>query len=84
MHCSSGRSLTETLWYRDHVPRWPISADRLVDLIELGWSDYRIGSYFCVEPKKVSALRAYYGLILQAQHSWVWRLRRRKRLADEQ
>jgi hypothetical protein len=28
-------------------------------LIDLGWSDYRIATYFCVAPEKVSALRAY-------------------------
>jgi hypothetical protein len=52
-------------------------------LIDLGWSDYRIASYFSVEPKKVSALRVYYGLVQQAPDSWVWRMRRRKRLAYE-
>ena len=28
-----------------------------MSLIDLGWSDYRIASYFCVDPVKVSALR---------------------------
>jgi hypothetical protein len=32
-------------------------------IIDLGWSDYRIAYYFGVEPVKVSALRAYYGLV---------------------
>ena len=40
----------------------PISADKLASLIELGWSDYWIASYFGVEQSKLSGLRAYYGL----------------------
>jgi hypothetical protein len=36
-----------------------------VSLINLGWSDYRIACHFDVEPVKVSALRAYYGLVDQ-------------------
>ena len=65
---------------RDHLP---ISAGKLVSLIDLGWSDSRIASYFGVEPVKVSALRAYYGLVDQAQDSWVWRMRRRNRLESQ-
>ena len=82
MHHSSRRPCAETLspWYCDHDRPWPISAGRLVRLISLGWSDYRIANYFGVEPQKVSALRAYHGLVKQAQDSWVWRLRPRSRL----
>jgi hypothetical protein len=82
MHHSSRRPCTETLspWDCDHDRPWPISAAKLVDLIDLGWSDYRIANYFGVEPRKVSALRVYYGLVQQAQDSWVWRMRRRDRL----
>ena len=78
MYYSSRRSRAETLSSscRDHFRPWPISADDLVGLIDLGWSDYRIASYFCVEPVRVSALRAYHGLVRQAQNSWVWRMRR--------
>jgi len=54
-----------------------------VSLIDLGWSDKQIASYFGVEPVKVSALRAYYGLDDHAQDSWVWRMRRRNRLESE-
>ena len=67
----------------DHFRPWPISAGKLVSLIDLGWSDYRIACYFCVEPVKVSALRAYYGLVGHAQESWVSRMRRRHRLESE-
>ena len=67
----------------DHFRPWPISAGKLVSLIDLGWSDYRIACYFCVEPVKVSALRAYYGLVGHAQESWVSRMRRRHRLQSE-
>ena len=85
MHCSSRRPPTEMVspWHHDHVRPWPISVAKLVDFIDLGWSDYRIASYFSVEPKKVSALRVYYGLVQQAPDFWVWRMRRRKRLAYE-
>ena len=71
---------TLSLTCRDHLP---ISAGKLVSLIDLGWSDNRIACYFGVEPVKVSALRAYYGLIDQAQDSWVWRMRRRSRLETQ-
>jgi hypothetical protein len=42
---------------------WPISAGELASLVDLGLSDNRIARYFGVEPAKVSALRAYYGLV---------------------
>ena len=54
-----------------------------MSLIDLGWSDYRISCYFRVDPVKVSALRAYYGLLGHAQESWVSRMRRRHRLESE-
>ena len=64
MHSSSRRRYAEmlSLACRDHLP---ISAGKLVGLIDLGWSDGRIACYFGVEPVKVSALRAYYGLVGQ-------------------
>ena len=79
MHRSSRPPPTEMVspWHPDHVRPWPISVAKLVDLIDLGWSDYQIGSYFSVEPKKVSAPRVYHGLVQQAPDSWVWRMRRR-------
>ena len=82
MHYSSRRPNADTLApsCRDHLP---ISAGKLVSLIDLGWSDNRIACYFGVEPVKVSALRAYYGLVDRAQDSWVWRMRRRNRLESE-
>ncbi len=64
---------------RDHFRPWPITAGKLVSLIDLGWSDNRIACYFGVEPVKVSALRADYGLVDHAEDSWVWRMRRRNR-----
>ena len=69
----------------DHFKPWPISAGKLVSLIELGWSDYRIACYFRVDPVKVSALRAYYGLVGHGHghESWVSRMRRRNRLESE-
>jgi hypothetical protein len=42
---------------------WPITFGELASLIDLGIPDDRIASYFGVEPVKVSALRAYYGLV---------------------
>ena len=54
---ASLRSATFGAGPRDHFRRWPISAGKLVSLIDLGWSDYRIACYFGVEPVKVSALR---------------------------
>jgi hypothetical protein len=85
MHPSPRRPCAETLWLplRDLVGQRPISAQNLVSLIDLGWSDYRIACHFCVEPRKVSALRAYYGLVQQKEDSWVWRMRRQDRLANE-
>jgi hypothetical protein len=68
---------------RDHFRLRPFSAGKFVSLIDLGWSDNRIACHFGVEPVKVSALRAYYGLIDRAQDSWVWRMRRRNRLESE-
>jgi hypothetical protein len=85
MNYSSGRHGAETLSLRsrDDFRVWPISAGKLVSLIELGWSENRIACYFGVEPVRVSALRAYYGLVDRAQDSWVWRMRRRNRLESE-
>jgi hypothetical protein len=85
MNYSSRRHYAETLSLRSrvHFRPWPISAGKLVSLIDLGWSDNQIASYFGVEPVKVSALRAYYGLDDHAQDSWVWRMRRRNRLESE-
>ena len=54
-----------------------------MSLIDLGWSDYRIACNFRVDPVKVSALRAYYGLVGHAQESWVSRMRRRNRFESE-
>jgi hypothetical protein len=51
----------------------PISADKLASLIDLGWSDYRIASYFGVEEPKLSGLRAYYGWANRAQTPTVGR-----------
>ena len=85
MHHSSRRPCIETLspWYCDHDRPWPISAEKLLALISLGWSDYRIACHFCVEREKVSGLRAYFGLVQRAEDSWVWRMRRRNRLASK-
>jgi hypothetical protein len=71
MDHSSRRHYSETisLQFRDQFRPWPISARILVSLIDIGWSDNRIACYFGVEPVKVSALRAYYGLVDQAQDS---------------
>ena len=46
----------------DYSP-WPISCGELASLIDLGISDDRIARYFGVEQVKVSALRAYDGLV---------------------
>ena len=46
----------------DYSP-WPISSGELASLIDLGISDDRIARYFGVQQVKVSALRAYYGLV---------------------
>jgi hypothetical protein len=86
MNYSSGRHCVEALSLRscdDDFRVWPIRAGKLVGLIELGWSENRIACYFGVEPVRVSALRAYYGLVDRAQDSWVWRMRRRNRLESE-
>ena len=85
MHCMSAQPCVETipLPFRDHVGRWPIGAKRLVSLIDLGWSDYCIAYHFGVEAAKVSALRAYYGLVQRGQESWVSRMRRKNRLPYE-
>jgi hypothetical protein len=82
MHYSSRPPYADTLSLtcRAHLP---ISAGKLVSLIDLGWSDNRIACYFGVAPLRVSALRAYYGLIDQAQDSWVCRMRRRNRLESQ-
>jgi hypothetical protein len=83
MNYSSGRH--ETLWASapHQFKRWPISAVKLISLIDLGWSDYRIACHFCIEPEKVSALRAYDGLVRQAHDPWVWQLRQRNRPKNE-
>ena len=47
---------THSLPSCDHFRPWPISAGKLVSLIDLGWSDYRIACYFRVSPVKVLAL----------------------------
>jgi hypothetical protein len=47
---------------RDYSP-WPISPRELASLIDLGVPDDRIARYFGVKRVKVSALRAYYGLV---------------------
>ena len=73
MNCAATQSLPS----HDHFRRWPVSVGTLAGLIDLGWSNYRIACYFGVEPVKVSALRAYYGLVGHNPDSWVWRLRRR-------
>ena len=85
MNYSSRRQYAESLSLRsgDHSRPWPITAGKLVSLIDLGWSDNRIACHFDVEPVKVSALRAYYGLVDYSQDSWLWRMRRRKRLENE-
>jgi hypothetical protein len=72
MNYSSRRRYAETfsLRSRDYFRPWPISARKLVNAINLGWSDNRIACYFGVEPVKVSALRAYFGLVDRAQDSW--------------
>ena len=48
---------------RSDYNSWPLSAGALASLVDLGLSDNRIARYFGVEPVKVSALRAYYGLV---------------------
>ena len=85
MNDSSRRQYAESLSLRsgNHFRPWPITAGKLVSLIDLGWSDNRIACHFDVEPVKVSALRVYYGLVVHAQDSWLWRMRRRKRLESE-
>jgi hypothetical protein len=70
---------TLSLTCRGHLP----SAQKLVSLIDLGWSDNRIACYFGVEPVKVSALRVYYGLVDQAPDFWAWRMSRRNRLESQ-
>ena len=62
-------SETISLQFRDQFRPWPISARKFMTLIDIGWSDNRIACYFGMEPVKVSALRAYYGLVDQAQDS---------------
>jgi hypothetical protein len=86
MNYSSRRHYAETFSprFRVHFRPWPISAGKLVSLINLGWSDNRIACYFDVEPVKVSALRAYYGLVDHPRDSWVWQVRRRNRLESEE
>jgi len=85
MNYSSRRHHAETLSlrFRDHFRPWPMTAGKLVGLIDLGWSDNRIACYFGVEPVKVSALRGYYGLVDRAQDTWVWRMRRENRSESE-
>ena len=80
---SSRRHYAETLSLWSQFRPWPISPKKLMSVIDLGWSDIRIACYFGVEPVKVSALRAYYGLVDRGQDSWVWRIRRRNRFECE-
>ena len=40
-----------------HFKPWPIRAGKLVSLIDLGWSDYRIACYFCVDPEGIGPSR---------------------------
>ena len=72
MNYSSRRQYAELLSLRsgDHFRPWPITAEKLVSLIDLDWSDNRIACHFDVEPVKVSALRVYYGLVVHAQNSF--------------
>jgi hypothetical protein len=86
MNYSSRRPYAETLSLRsgDYVRPWPISAGELEILIDLGWSDNWIACHFAVEGVKVSALRAYYGLIDCDQDTWVRRMRQRNRLQGEE
>src|SRR5262245_29454232 len=85
MHYSFRRpcARAHSLQLGDHVRQWPISAQKLVNLIDLGWSDYRIACHFGVEREKVSGLRAYFGLVQRAEDTWVWRMRCRNRLANK-
>jgi len=46
----------------DYSP-WPISSGELASLVDLGISNDRIARYFGIEQVRVSALRAYYGLV---------------------
>lgn len=50
----------------NHSP-WPISFSELASWVSLGFTDHRIATELGVEPVKVSALRAYYGLGESAQ-----------------
>ena len=47
---------THSLPSCDHFRPWPISAGKLVSLIDLGWSDYRIACYFCVSVKVLALI----------------------------
>jgi hypothetical protein len=86
MNYSSKPPYAETLSRRsgDYIRPWPIGARELESLIDLGWSDNRIAWHFGVEAVKVSALRAYYGLIGCVHDTWVRRMRRRNRLQGEE
>ena len=53
----------ETLSKSHDYSPWPISCGELASLIDLGIPDDRIARYFGVKRVKVSALRAYYGLV---------------------
>ena len=53
----------ETLSKSHDYSPWPISCGELASLIDLGIPDDRIAKYFGVKRVKVSALRAYYGLV---------------------
>ena len=53
----------ETLSKSHDYSPWPISSGELASLIDLGVPDDRIARYFGVKRVKVSALRAYYGLV---------------------
>ena len=51
----------------DYTP-WPITSGELASLIDLGIPDDRIAKYFGIKRVKVSALRAYYGMV-DAEHA---------------
>ena len=74
MNYSPGRPYADThsLPSCDHFKPWPISAGKLMSIIDLGWSDYRIAG-----PSRL--LRIGW----PCPESWVSRMRRRNRLESE-
>ena len=54
---------TLSTWPRGDYSPWPVSSGELASLVDLGLSDRQIARYFGVDKVKVSALRAYYGLV---------------------